>query len=110
MKNPANNVPHSFRSWQGFTFVSDSSSSEQRNQIHSSVLTLAEIEVGQQVRIIECQTSESAACLAQLGCGTGTELQLITRSSRGSVIVRCGEKQMGLGATIARSIIVNLIS
>jgi Fe2+ transport system protein FeoA len=73
------NVSSQSQNWQGFTFFGG---------------------------IIEIQPCKSLDCLFSLGCMPGAEIQVLSRSHSGSVVIELRDRKLGLGAAIARCVVV----
>lgn len=65
---------------------------------------LTDTKVGDRLRIIKFQSPKSMDCLFSLGCVPGVELQVVSRTPEGSVIVSLRDRQLGIGAAIAHQI------
>lgn len=108
--------------WQGFTLLSGSCEAEldlavqaglaAPEQIEHSSKTwfsLSQTKVGDRVRITKLQRSNAVAELANAGMTFGTEVQILSRTVSGSVIVRCNGRNIGVVSAIARRILVTTL-
>ncbi|NJO19593.1 MAG: ferrous iron transport protein A, partial [Spirulinaceae cyanobacterium RM2_2_10] len=66
--------------------------------------TLAEAEVGDRLCVVALNCGESNRRLHGMGLTVGCELQVVSRTVSGSVIVGLGDRQLGLAAEIASRI------
>lgn len=108
--------------WQGVTFYGGSSEAASDSTAQSaqspplrahqkfgeSAALLSEMAVGDRVRIVQMQSSE-APNLVEAGVTPGAELDIISCTTRGSVVVVLHNKQIGLGGAIARQILVKKV-
>ncbi len=62
--------------------------------------------VGSQVRIIQLSLAIDDSNLSKHGCVPGAELEVISSIVRGSVVVALNNQQLGLGALLAKQILV----
>lgn len=105
--------------WQRFTFLSGSceaeldlaiqaglAAPEQIEQSSKAWFSLSQTNVGDRVRITKLKDSNAVAELANAGMTFGTEVQILSRTVSGSVIVRCNGQNIGMEAAIARCILV----
>jgi Fe2+ transport system protein FeoA len=94
--------------WKKFTFFSEPPKIERPTAMGSSeqLFHLSEARIGDRVRVTTLCNLQSNHYLSSLGCVIDAEMQIISHSPSGSVIVILGEKQVGLGAAIAHSIVV----
>ena len=107
------------RVWHGFTFLSGSceaeldlavqagfAAPEQMEPASKTWFSLSQTNVGDRVRIVKVQHSNAVAELANAGMTFETEVQILSRTVSGSVVVRCNGRNIGVGAAIARRILV----
>lgn len=98
--------------WQGFTFFCDApetniNQTEIPKLLSDDMLRLSEAKVGDRVRIVELYHPE--ACILQLtsmGFIPGVELEIISHTTSGSVIIFLNNQSIGLGADIAHNMAV----
>ncbi len=105
--------------WHGFRFLSGSceaeldlavqaglAAPEQMGSASQTWFSLSQSNVGDRVRITKLQRSNAGAELANAGITFGIEVQILKRTVSGSVVVRCNGRNIGVGAAIARRILV----
>jgi len=102
--------------WQGFTYISNSSTSSadpvlsaqpiaqktkaQPNTPVSSVRALSDVQTGDRLQIISLNCGESDPRLMAMGLMPGTNVQVISHTRKGSVILAFGQNRLGLGADL----------
>jgi ferrous iron transport protein A len=97
--------------WQGFTFFCngfdpDKTQSQEPGAIDDDVFPLSDTQIGDVLCIIQLQLKSSVKYLLKIGIFPGAELQVVSRSNTGSIIVTLQGKSVGLGADMAASILV----
>ncbi|NJL02154.1 MAG: ferrous iron transport protein A [Spirulinaceae cyanobacterium SM2_1_0] len=90
--------------WRGFTYLGVSSLQEASRPLAAGSRTLAEADVGDRLCIVALNCGESNRRLHGMGLTVGCELQVISQTGTGSVIVSLGDRQLGLAAEIASRI------
>lgn len=98
------------RKWSGFKFFCGAQSEKLNLNAHKNLISLSETDVGDIVCIVEVQPIDCIDCLSNLGFTVGTELQIVSVSKNGSVVVNLNDKCVGLGAEMASSIFVKRFS
>lgn len=69
-------------------------------------MTLADIKVGQRVRVASIAPSSQAAEAIRLGIVPGCELVVLTKVQYGPVVVQSGVSEVAIGYRLARRIMV----
>ncbi|MDY6899050.1 MAG: ferrous iron transport protein A, partial [Cyanobacteriota bacterium] len=105
--------PEKSASWQGFQFFCGNSSGELNrnsrvpNFLESDdIITLSEARAGEIVLIVELLLIDCVKYLQNMGLSPGIEIQVISRTTTGSVIVLLSNQQIGLGKNMAINILV----
>ncbi|MGD1911504.1 MAG: FeoA family protein [Rivularia sp. (in: cyanobacteria)] len=80
------------------------------NFANHALIPLSQGEVGDVVCIIEIQTVNCIDYLLNMGLVAGTELQIISTTATGDVVVNFDDKCLGLGADMANGIFVRRFS
>lgn len=94
-------------SWQGFTFLCATAQPPiQVDESDHSSLYLSQAKVGDRLQITEICCSQCISDLAHQGLVSGSEVDVASVTPSGSIIVALGDKNIELGAAIARQIIV----
>ncbi|KAM3098436.1 FeoA family protein [Phormidesmis sp. 146-35] len=103
--------------WREFTFLSGGCEAEVDLAVqagltavkqidHSSpLILLAQTNAGDRVRIIKLHCLNALAELTNAGMIVGAEVQILSRTVSGSVVVRCYGRSIGVGSAIAQSIL-----
>lgn len=99
---------------QKFIFVREKPTDLNSNQVvelnlSPNKILLSTVSLGNWAVVEEIYTSrDTYHQLRNLGLKSGTAIEVISQTETGSAIVRVNEKQIGLGAEIARRIIVTM--
>lgn len=96
--------------WSGFKFFCGDPSQKFNLNSYDNLISLSETEVGDVVCIGEIQPMDCIDYLLNMGFTVGTELQIVSKTRSGSVVVNLNDKCLGLGADMARSIFVKRFS
>ncbi|OKH24296.1 FeoA family protein [Chroogloeocystis siderophila] len=113
MKNP-NDARHQSRTGWGFTFFGGTDTYQEQSSIaphaNQTSFPLTMANVGDRVWIVELMGEGGfARRLMDMGLTLGCELQIVSRTSSGSVVVGIQDNRIGLGAEMARQVIVTTI-
>ena len=107
----------------GFTFIGGTPEKpgEQRNKVKSfpesiqnklmrkQVFPLSTTQVGDRVVITQILSGQNMAHrLSQMGLTKGSEVQVISKTTSGSVIICIQDEQIGLGAGMANQVMVTM--
>ncbi|MBW4514325.1 MAG: ferrous iron transport protein A [Timaviella obliquedivisa GSE-PSE-MK23-08B] len=93
-------------SWRGFMFFCATvQSSTHANESNSSP-SLSQAKVGDCLQITKICCSECVSDLARQGLASGVKVEVASVTHNGSIVVTLGDKNIGLGAAIARQILV----
>ena len=105
--------PEKSTSWQGFKFFcGDSGERLNRNSRipnfleSDDIIPLSEVRAGEIVLIVELLLIDCVKDLQNMGFSPGIEIQVISRTTTGSVIVLLDNQQIGLGKDMAINILV----
>jgi Fe2+ transport system protein FeoA len=102
--------PH--QEWHDFSFFCEPTSKQvsqklvARGESRSTVLPLSYAKVGDRLRIVKIQHSESIHHLLKMGFIPGAELQILSQMKSGCAIVALQDKCLELGADTAAHILV----
>ncbi|MEO1372979.1 MAG: FeoA family protein [Cyanobacteria bacterium J06635_10] len=97
--------------WQGFKlFCGEQSQKLHLKGANHALIPLSQGEVGDVVCIVEIQIVNCIDYLFNMGLIPGTELQIISTSATGDVVVNFDDKCLGLGADMANGIFVRRFS
>ncbi len=96
--------------WGGFKFFCGAQSRKLNLKSHENLISLSETEVGDIVCIVKVNPIDCIDYLLNMGFTIGTELQIISVTKTGSVVVNLNDKCLGLGADMASSIFVKRFS
>lgn len=97
-------------SWQGFTFLCATAQPPIRvDESDHSSLYLSQAKVGDRLQITKFFCSQCIPDLARQGLVSGVKIGVTSVTPNGSIIVTLGDKNIGLGATIAHQILVILL-
>ena len=113
MKDP-NDTRHQSRKAWGFTFFGGTDTHKVQSSIaphtNQTSFPLTMANVGDRVWIVELNGEDGfARRLMDMGLTLGCELQIVSRTSSGSVVVGIQDNRIGLGAEMARQVIVTTI-
>lgn len=99
--------------WQGFNFFCGNSAGELNQNSSLSdfldsdeIIPLSEARAGDIVLIVELFSIDCLKDLRNMGLIPGAEIQVISRTTTGSVIVVLQNQRIGLGKDMAQSILV----
>lgn len=70
-------------------------------------MTLADVKVGQRVRVVAIERTSQTADAIRLGIVPGREVTVLTKVRYGPVVVRYGVSEVAIGYRLARRIVVN---
>ena len=98
------------RKWSGFKFFCGAQSQKLNFNSDDNLISLSQTEVGDVVCIVEIEPIDCIDYLLNMGFTVGTELQIVSITTTGSVVVNLNDKCLGLGADMARSIFVKRFS
>ena len=98
------------KKWSGFKFFCGAQSQKLNLKSHDNLISLSETEVGDVVCIVEIEPIDCIDYLLNMGFTVGSELQIVSRTRTGSVVVNLNDKCLGLGADMAGSIFVKRFS
>ena len=103
--------------WDGFTFFCGDSGEElnQNSTVpnvgkSNDIYPLSEARSGDRVLIVELLSIRCIEDLREMGFSPGQEIQVISRTTTGSVIVLLQTQRIGLGKDMAKSILVRKIN
>ncbi|MBE9189696.1 ferrous iron transport protein A [Gloeocapsopsis crepidinum LEGE 06123] len=113
MKDP-NNVQHpqSRKGWEFTFFGGTPKSYEEQSNAHTAQTSfpLAMANVGDRVWIVKLNGEDGLARrLIDMGLTLGCELQIVSRTSSGSVVVGIQDTRIGLGAGMAHKVLVTAV-
>ena len=109
LDNNNSNSPETGK-WSGFKFFCGFQSQKLDLKSDDNLISLSKTEVGDVVCIVEIEPIECIDYLLNMGFTVGTELQIVSTTRTGSVVVNLNDKCLGLGADMARSIFVKRFS
>jgi ferrous iron transport protein A len=69
-------------------------------------MTLADVPVGQQVRVVAIEHSSQVADAIRLGLVPGCEVAVLSKVRYGPVVVQSGVSEVAIGYRLARRIVV----
>lgn len=101
--------------WQGFKFFCGNSSRESNNSPTTSnesddIIPLSQADSGDIILIVEILCIDCIEDLKNMGLVPGKEVQVISCTTTGSVIVLLHNQRIGLGKDMAKSIRVRKIN
>ena len=96
--------------WSGFKFFCGVQSPKSNFNSREHLISLCETEIGDIVCIVEIEPTDCVDYLLNMGFTLGSELQIVSVTRSGSVVVKLNDKCLGLGADMARSIFVKRFS
>ncbi|MEO0968812.1 MAG: FeoA family protein [Cyanobacteria bacterium J06639_18] len=96
--------------WAGFQFFCGAQSRKINFNSRANLISLSETQLGDVVCIVEINPIDCIDYLLNMGFTIGTELQVISVTKTGSVVVNLNDKCLGLGADMASSIFVKRFS
>lgn len=109
--------PEKSTSWQGFKFFCGDSggdlnqNSSVPNFLESDdIIPLSQARAGDIISIVEILPIDCVEELQNMGLLPGIEIQVISRTTTGSVIVLSKNQRIGLGKDMAKSILVRKIN
>lgn len=113
--NNNDNLDNNFNSsdtekWSGFKFFCGAQSQKFNLNSYENLISLSETEVGDVVCIVEVEPIDCIDYLLNMGFTVGAELQIVSVTKTGSVVVDLNDKCVGLGADMASSIFVKRFS
>ncbi|MBR8836548.1 MAG: ferrous iron transport protein A [Stigonema ocellatum SAG 48.90 = DSM 106950] len=98
----------SAQTWQKFTFFNETciqpSNAGEVNVSEDGLLLLSQTQKGDRVRIINLDSIININQLSQMGFLPGAELQVLSRTASGSVMVMIFGEMIGIGEAIANQI------
>lgn len=93
--------------WAGLTFYGGTeATSSDSLPLAQHQSRLSQVTVGGRVRIIQLLLSSKDPNLSKHGCVPGAELEVISSTVRGSVVIALNNQHLGLGALLAQRILV----
>ncbi|PSR22224.1 MAG: ferrous iron transport protein A [Sulfobacillus acidophilus] len=72
-------------------------------------MTLADVRVGQKVRVVAIEHTSQAAEVIRLGIIPGLDLAVVTKVRSGPVVVQNGVSEVAIGYRLARRIVVQRV-
>lgn len=97
--------------WQGSKlFCGEQSQQLNLNFANDALIPLSKAEVGDVVCIVEIRLVNCIDYLLNMGLIPGTELQVISTTATGDVVVNFDDKCMGVGADMANGIFIRIFS
>ena len=96
--------------WQGFKFFCGNSGRESNNFESDDIIPLSQARAGDIISIVEILSIDCIEDLKNMGLIPGKEIQVISRTTTGSVIVISQNQRIGLGKDMAKSIKVRKIN
>ncbi|MEO1430913.1 MAG: ferrous iron transport protein A [Cyanobacteria bacterium J06632_19] len=109
--------PEKSTSWQRFKFFCGDSGGELNQNSNLSdffesddIILLSEAKAGDIISIVEILSIDCIEDLKNMGFLPGKEIQVISRTSTGSVVVLLDKQSIGLGKDMANSIKVRKIN
>ena len=109
--------PEKSTSWQGFKFFCRDSGgklNQNSNLVNflesNDIIPLSEVRSGDIISIVEILPIDCSEDLKNMGLLPGKQIQVISRTTTGSVIVLVENQRIGLGKDMAKSIRVRIIN
>ncbi|MEO1763162.1 MAG: ferrous iron transport protein A [Cyanobacteria bacterium J06629_18] len=109
--------PEKSTSWQGFKFFCGDSGEELNqnstlsNYLESDdIIFLSQVQAGEIILVVDILPIDCIEELKNMGLLPGKEIQVISRTTTGSVIVIADNQRIGLGKDMARNIKVRRIN
>ncbi|AFZ30503.1 FeoA family protein [Gloeocapsa sp. PCC 7428] len=113
MKDP-NDTRHQSRTGWGFTFFGGTDTYQEQSSIaphtNQTSFPLTMANVGDRVWIVKLNGEDGfARRLMDMGLTLGCELQIVSRTASGSVVVGIQDNRIGLGAGMAHQVVVTAV-
>ena len=102
------------RAWN-FTYIGGTVSKQARDRSQANfasetIFPLSSTQVGDRVIIQQIPSENMGLRLRNMGLALGSEVQVLSKTTRGSVILCLQDQQIGLGAGMANQVMVTFAS